>query len=415
MARAIPTKRRLVTTLTLGSGGFTANTRTFVDLSKIQPFLDVGNKSMLARILLKSTVNLTITAGQGALATLFLKSLLDKDLVGPGNYQITTGRRGWHDPLWDVMQYGEVQGIRGADIAASTTSATRTFTQTIDFLEPNSTAPIARCYPVEAFTAPNSGLWLTMRSGLNIKGVNTVTVSSATVKVFVDVFDVAADAVPLPIPVSEFALQTLANDNAPTPGPGKYLRILMANSPIAADNSDPTFGAGNTPPTPDDLSAYTHIDSFGYATNYAVYDEDVDLLMQRVSRDILTEKHSQLSANTGNKSEFRLTDPQENFDGLTRLIPLVYPPKGTDVSNVPTFAAPPRLAANAGNRTGLPQGFFFLCQRFDARSDAMLNALVGAITSSQTGKSILGRSAVVAPTYAGAADYSRAPLVINAK
>lgn len=414
MARAIQTKRRLVATLTLGSN-LNLNTRTFVDLSKIQPFIDVGNKSMLARVLIKTTATLTIPAAQPALPTLFLKALVDKDLIGPGNYQITYGRRGWHDPIWGVMQRGELDGIRGADIAAGTTSAVRTWTQAIDFEEPLLGGQIARCYPVEAFTAPNAGLWLTLRSGFTIKGISSVTVSAAVISVYVDVFDVAADAVPLPIPMSEFALQTLANDINPTPGPGKYLRVVMANSPIAVDNSDPTFGAGNSPPTPDDLSAYTTVDYFGVAANYAVYQEDVSLLMQRVSKDILTEKHSQLASNAGNKSEFRLFDPQENYDGLTRAIPLIYPSKGADLTQVPSYEAPPRLGANGGIRTGLPQGFWFLCQRFDPRSDSMLNALVGAMTASGTGKSILGRTAQIAPGYRGSSDYTRAPLIINAK
>jgi hypothetical protein len=413
MARTIQTKRKLLATYTVG-GNLTLNTSTKIkELQDFQPFINVGNKSMLARVVCKVTATFSIPGSSPALPTLFFKYLLDKSMVGPGNYDVSKDRRGWHDSIWNYMQRGEIDGIRGADIAASTTSATRTWTQQIDFEEPVSSSPMARMYPVEVFRAPNAGLWLTLKSGITIKGV-ALTVTAATVKIYLDVFDVPASAVPIPIPVSEFALQTNTGDFAPSPGPGKYLRLVMSNSPVGGDNSDPTFGAGNTPPTPDDLSSYTHIDSFGYPANYVVLDEDVDVFMQRVMKDVTVERHSQLSSNAGNKSEFRLFDPQESFDGLTRAIPLVYPSKGTDITHVPAFEAPPQLKANGGVRTGLPAGFWFLCQKLDPRTDVMLNAFVGAMSSAGTGKSIIGRNAIVAPGYHGSSDYSRAPLIINA-
>jgi hypothetical protein len=212
--------------------------------------------------------------------------------------------------------------------------------------------------------------------------------------------------VPVPIAVSEFAIQTNLGDLAPSPGPGKYLRIIMANSPVPADN----LGGVAT----DDLAAYTQIDSFGYAGvgNYAVYQEPVERLLQRAMSDISTEKHSQLDDNSGNVSRFRLWDPNENFNGLTMAIPLVYPSKGTDFFNLaPLFSDFPRLHANGDSRVGLPDGFFFLCQRIDARTDQMLNAYLSAIKPVSGQGSLYGRPA----SQAHPGDPSRQVLTVNAK
>jgi len=402
MARTIQTKPRLVTTLTLGSNFF-AGQKQFVDLSQIQPFIDYGNKSMLMRLTFKITAGLTFSASMPALSTLFLKYLLDKELVGPGKFMISQDRRGWHDPLWKYAQRGEIDWIRGLDIPASTTSATRTWYQDIDFEEPLQPGSISRCWPIECFKAPNAGLWLTWKSPVTIKGV-TITTSTLVIQVYADVFDVPAATVPIPLAISEFALQTNSGDVNPTPGIGKYLRVMMANSPVPADNLDGTSA--------DDLSAYTTIDYFGYQNNYAVFQQPVDRWMQAVMKNITVEGHSQLNTNTGNKGEFRLFDPAENFDGFVRAIPLVIPNKGTDVTAVPTFSDYPRLGANGNIRTGLPGGFFFLCQRIEARTDTVLNAAVGALTSASSGKSIIGRPAQQSQGHAGS-DPSRSPLVVN--
>jgi hypothetical protein len=268
----------------------------------------------------------------------------------------------------------------------------------------------ARCYPVEAFKAPNSGLWLTLQSPVTIKGV-ALTISSGWIEVYAHVIDVAPNKVPLPIPVSEFAVRTNSGDVAPSPGPGKYLRVAMANSPVPGDNVDTAFGSGTN--TSDDLSAYTSIESFGVVPNMLTVDHEyVDLLLQRVMRDVSQEQHSQLDNPTGNKGEFRLGDPLENFDGLTRVITLVYPSKGSSLLRAPLFLDYPRLHANNDSRTGLPAGFFFLCQRIDPRSDAMLNALVASLTST-AGKSLLGRQATI--NAAHIADPSRAQMTIDAR
>jgi hypothetical protein len=407
MPQKIQTKDRLVATFTLGQN-LQPNTKTFVDLSKIEPYINFGFKSMLMRLRFKisATWGSITPPGSGALSTLFLKYLLNTEVRGPGNFYITQDRRGWHDYLWEYMQRGEIDWIRGLDIPQAATSATRTWTQAIDFEEPRAKGPISRCWPIEAFRAPNAGLWITWKDNVTIKGFALGAASSVVIKVYAEVFDVPANAVPLPPCISEFAVQTNSGEVNPSPGIGKYVRILMANSPVPDDN----LGGAAT----DDLSAYTVIDYFGLQNNYSVLNADVDQYISLVNQKVAIEQHSQLNTNTGNKGEFRLIDPQENFDGILRAIPLVFPNAGDELLNGPTYADFPKLGANGGNRAGLPAGFFFLCQRVDPRTDAILNATVGALTSSSSNQSVQGRPAQVARGFdVPGIDKSRVPLLIN--
>lgn len=410
MPRVIQTTPRLVDTFTLGAN-LTAGQEKRIELSKVQPFLNPGGKSMVKRIRFKNTATFTITAAQPKLPSLWLKVFLDKKLVGPAGYQIVQSQPGWQDALWEYLQRGEIDWLRCRDIAAGVTSATRTWEQAIDFEEPMTLAPAARFWPLEAFKAAGSALSLTLRATpLTVKGVATVTIASWTTKVYLDVFDVDASMVPLPTLITRYSLATQSGDAKPSPGIGKYLRIAMANSPIPTDNVDTAFGAGGN--TSDDLSSYLTVDSFGYQGNFAVYQEDVDQLIQRKVKELSVEQHSQLDDNSGNKSEFRIGDPQENFDGLVRLIPVLTPSKGyANIANAPRFADMPVLQVNGGSRAGLPGGFFWLCERIDARTDAVLNATVGAMTD-VNGRSLLGRSAKVTPGYN---DPSVAPLLIDAR
>jgi hypothetical protein len=408
MPIVIPTTPRLVKTLTLGSN-LTAGQETKIELSSVQPFVDVGRKSMLKRLRFKVTAAFTITAAQPALASVWLKFFLDKRLVGPANYPIVDKQPGWQDVIWAYLQKGEIDWLRCRDIAAGTTSATRTWEQAIEFEEPAIIGQGARFWPVEAFKAPGSGLYLTLRGPtLTLKGVATITITSCTIQVYADVFDVPANAVSIPTLVTRYSLATMAADATPTPGIGRYLRIVMANSPLATDNVDTTFGAAGG--TADDLSAYTTVESFGYQGAFSVYQEAVDQLIQRKMREISVEQHSQLDNNAGNKSEFRFLDPQENFDGLLHAIPLVTPTRGTqDMQRLPQFADVPRLQANGGSRAGLPAGFNWLCERVDIRTAAVLNATVGALTD-VNGRSALGKNTATARGYT---DPSVAPLTID--
>jgi hypothetical protein len=411
MPRTIETTPRLVATLTLGAG-LTAGTEKYVSLKDVQSFLSPGFKSMLLRLRLVVQVTGTITAAQPALSSLFLKALINKRLVGPANYPIVADQPGWQDSLWQYIVRGEVGWKRCRDIAAGTTAFTRTWEQGIDFEEPNLNSQTARCWPLEAFKAPNSGLYITLRATpLTIKGVAGFTITAATIQVFADVFDVPADQVSIPVPTTRYSIATNAADLNPTPGIGKYLRMMMSNSPIPTDNVDQTFGAATN--TSDDLSAYTTVNSFGYVGNQPVLEEPVDQLLQRKVREVSREPHSQLDNNAGNKGEFRLIDPMESFDGLVRLIPLVTPGRGTSVVDARRFSDFPKLYANGGVRTGLPSGFWWLLERIDNRTDAILNGIVGAMTDIN-GRPILGRSAIVPPHYRGA-DPTIVPLIINAK
>lgn len=404
--KLLKTQRRLIATLTLGSN-LVANTKTFVDMSKIQPFVTVGMKSVLQKIEFELAATITEPASQPALSTLFLKYFLDTELIGPANFPIRQAGRGWMDPIWEYMQRGRIDWIKGADLAANATSSNRTWTQEMDFYEPNTKAPIARCWPVEAFKAGNAGLWVTFKTPIaSIKGVSTLTVTALTLNIYAHVFDVPAATTPIPLLVSEFSVKTNAGDINPTPGIGKYLRVLLANSPVVTDNDGTNA---------DDLSAVANIDYFGLANAYAVYQQPTFLYVQDGNKSIANEQPSQLNVNTGNKGEFRLLDPQQNLDGVLRVIPLIFPDKGSDLTGGPLYNDFPRLGINGNVTAGLPANFYFLCQRVEPRTDAILNATVSALTSASTGKPLIGQQAVVPKGHAvQGADISRVPLLINA-
>lgn len=405
MPRNVKTTRRLIASLTLG-GNLQPGVKTPVDMSKIQPFIQVGNKSMLMKIEFEAIAGFTEPASQPLLHTLSLKYLLDTELVGPAGYIISQARAGWTSPIWEYLQRGRLPWIFGRDIAAGATSATRTFTSEIDFEEPLLNSPMARCWPVEAFRAGGAGLFVTWKTPVTIKGV-TLTTASLTLNIYAHVFDVPANQVPLPVLVSETMTRTNLGDINPSPGIGQYLRLAMALSPVAADND----GVNS-----DDLSAVTQIDYFGMPNRYTVQNQPVVLHLQDLVKLIGTEPPSQLDDNSGNKSEFHLLDPQQNFDGHVRAIPLIWPDKGSNITDGPRYNDYPKLGVNGNVTTGLAAQFWWLAQKVDPRSDEVLNATVGAMTSAQTQQSLVGRSAVVAPGYdVAGADKSRAPLVINAQ
>jgi hypothetical protein len=401
----IKTTRRLVASMVLGSASFAPNVKTFVDMSKIPPFVQVGMKSMLMKLEFQLTATMGFGSSGPAVPTLFLKYLLDTELWGPGNYVITSDRRGWHDSVWQYMQRGRIDWIKGADIPASTSSATRTWTQEMDFEEPNLPSQIARCWPIEAFRAGGAGLYIKYKTPVTIKGA-TITTTALTLNIYAHVFDMPAAAVSLPLLISEFATKTNTGDINPSPGIGQYLRTLMALSPVPADND----GTAS-----DDLSPYTQIDYYGLPNAYTVYQQPVTLHMQDMAKLISTEQPSQLNTNTNNKSEFRLLDPQQNFDGAIRAIPLVWPDKGRDITAGPIYNDKPQLGVNGNVTAGLPANFWFMNQRIDPRTDAILNATVSAMTSASTGQTLLGRVAAIPKAHnVPGVDKSRVPLLINA-
>lgn len=398
------TTRRKIASLVLGSAALPANTKTAVDMTKIPPFVQVGMRSVMMKLEFKLTATFTEPASQPLLQTLYLKSLLDTELVGPAGFIITAARKGWHDPIWEYMQRGRIDWIKGINLPAAGTAATRTWTQEIDFEEPLTSSPLARCWPVEAFKAGGAGLFVTYKTPYTIKGV-ALTTTSLTLDIYAHVFDVKASEVPIPILVSELAVKTNGGDINPSPGIGQYLRILMSLAPVPADND----GTAS-----DDLSAYTTIDYFGLQNAYAVYQQPVPLYMQDLNKQIATEQPSQLNVNTGNQSEFRLLDPQQNFDGAIRAIPLVYPQKGSNIFNGPIYNDFPRLGANGDVTAGLPLNFWWLLQRLEPRTQAVFNATVGAMTSVSTNRSLLGANGKIPSGLVGQADVSRLPMIVDA-
>lgn len=407
MAVKFKTKRRLVASLVMGSSGFSANTRTFVDMSKIPTFQTVGMKSMLMKLEFELVGSFTHAASQPLLNTLFLKYGLNTELWGPGNFIISQDRRGWMDPIWEYAQRGRIDWIKGQDVAASTTSYSRTWTQEMDFEEPMLKSTIARCWPVEAFRAGNAGLYVTWKTPFGpIDGVSAVTTTALTINIYAHVFDIPASQLFLPILVREFAIKTDSGVLHPTPGIAQFLRCLLAESPVAADNDGTVL---------DDLSAITSLDYFGLPNAYTVYQQPTVLHMQDMNKLISTEQPSQLNTNTGNKSEFRLLDPQQNFDGHIRAIPLIWPDKGANLTDGPTYNDKPLLGINGDVSGGLPGNYWFLCQTVEPRTDVVLNATMAALTSSSSGQSLIGARAAVAPGYnVAGADLSRVPLLVNA-
>lgn len=407
MAVKFKTKRRLVASLVAGTSQFQLNTRTFVDMSKIPTFQTVGMKSMLMKLEFKMTASCTLAASQPLLNTLFLKYGLNTELWGPGNFIISQDRRGWMDPIWQYAQAGRIDWIKGQDVAAATTSFSRTWTQEMNFEEPQLKSSIARCWPIEAFRAGNAGLYVTFKSPFGpIDGVSAVTTTAITIDIYAHVFDIPASNLFLPILVREFAVKTDGGVLHPTPGIGQYLRCLLALSPVAADNDGTVL---------DDLSAITSLDYFGLPNAYTIYQQPTVLHMQDMNKLISNEQPSQLNTNTGNKSEFRLLDPQQNFDGHIRAIPLIWPDKGANITDGPIYNDKPLLGINADVSAGLPGNYYFLCQTVEPRTDVVLNATMAALTSSSSGQSLIGARVAPAPGYnIPGQDQSRIPLLVNA-
>jgi len=176
--------------------------------------------------------------------------------------------------------------------------------------------------------------------------------------------------------------------------------------------------------TADDLSGYTTVNSFGYAGNYTIVNKSVDQLLRQFVEEISTEPHqpfvpaaSPTTASPTQKSEAQLLNPLENVDGLTRVIPLVYPKRGSDIAGIPRwFGAKPVTVLNNDATAGIPASVDMLYQRVQPSTDAWRTAIVGAL-----GDAVLQRKLIVPVGYsrngavAPGIDEKRIPLIIDAR
>lgn len=417
----VPVRRAKMATMVLGANGYNADANSRVDLTAWDGWRSptTGKKPMLLTLEFKFTGDFTTANGDAALRSLFLMYMLDiVSMKGPGGIEIIRGAKGWHRYLYNYLNKGEIRGFRPRNIAANGSGTlghnTRTVSMYLDFVEHKARNPYFRCWPLECFTSKSGGAELTLfqksAAQLLFTGGAAVHlgVPTGTLEIWAHIWDVPATQVIIPAIVLESSQTGDARVN-PTPGAGAYLRLMMANSPNGGDNGQ----AADV----DDLSAYTTLNSFGYQNRYVVQgDEGLDLYMQRISEAITDEQHSQLDDPTGNKAEYMLLNPVENFDGHVRAIPFVTPRNGEDITEAPIFTDDPKLTANGNSRAGLPVSITWLTQTVQPRTNAQLQAIINSMTSlrgtkitAQARPFTQGGRAI----YAGA-DPSRVPLMIDA-
>jgi hypothetical protein len=412
----VPVRRAKMATLVLGANGYNADANSRVDMTAWDGWRSpvAGKKPMLLALEFKLVGDFTTANGDAALASLYLQYMLDiVSLKGPGGIEIIRGAKGWHRWLYNYMKKGEIRGVRPRNIAANSSGAlghnARTVTMYVDFVEHKARNPYFRCWPAECFTSKSGGAELTLFQKSTAQSLFTggslvhLGLPTVTVEIWAHLWDIDARRMIIPAVILEASQPGDARLN-PTPGLGAYLRIMMANSPAPADNTN----AADI----DDLSSYSVLNSFGYQNRYLIQgDEGLDLYMQKVSDEITEEQHSQLDDPTQNKAEYMLFNPSENRRGNVPAIPFVYPRNGQDITDAPIFTDDPKLTANGNSRAGLPASITWLTETIVPRTNAMLKSILSSMTT------LRGTSITATPRvpqgYAGA-DSSRVPLVVDA-
>jgi hypothetical protein len=411
----VPSRRVKMATLTLGSG-LNADADTRIDLTGFDGWRPAksNRKAVLLALELEVSGDFATTDGSAKLGNLFLNYMLDPtSLKGPGGVElINPTSRGWHRPFYNYMQQGEMRGLFTRDIAANSSGSlahhTRTMNMFLDFVEHRSPDPYARCWPAECFFTKGTGaeFIVKMKSAAQILFLSSAAVHlsfpSGTLTVYAHLSDVPANRLRIPSMLLERAINGDSRTN-PTPGPGAYTRLLIANSPAPADNP-----GGED----DDLSDYTQIDYFGYAGNYGIWKEDVAGYVQRVSDEISEEPRPQLDDPTSYRSDAYILNPLSNFDGHLRALVLQYLRSGDTLSASRVYADEPKLGANGDSRTNLPQAINFITQEPIARTSGMMSAILSTITRASNGQP-LNRTPILDPRYKSA-DPSRSPWIVDA-
>jgi len=114
-------------------------------------------------------------------------------------------------------------------------------------------------------------------------------------------------------------------------------------------------------------------------------DEPTDVSIRRFELEIVDpiEPKPPAPPVSTNKLEFRAASPSASADGRTRMLPLIYPRRGQDISDAPRFESNPTLKVN--NTAVVPYtSVDFLVQRVMPRSQAMLNAYLTALGAKDT-------------------------------
>lgn len=397
--KQLPRKLYKIGSYVMGStSGFSGNKWFDIILDNLPEYLIPGNKAYVEEFELKLTMTFGTLANDPALQSIFLNNTVDTEVYGPGSFRISS-RKGWHDPLWAAIQDGRVYGARCLDLpttGGSPGSYTRTFTKHIRFVDDFMSSRFARCIPAIAFAKAAGKLRVFVHAAAEaIKGLAGLSVSACTIDLFAHLIDIPAQHCIMPVLVEEQSNDGIKDTN-PGPDIGAYMRLVMANGPQFASG-----GWANT----DDLSAYTSLDLFGDPGNYTIIDRPVDLHMRQVNEDLsqqggdphqfMTAAATPGAATPVQKSEFRVYDPVENFDGKLRGIPLVYQRYGADIADIPRwYGKKPTLKANNNSPTGLPPSVDVLYQRVVARDQKWITSIMGAVSPRAT-----GRNLVVPPGY----------------
>jgi hypothetical protein len=372
------TKQYRLGSYVLGTGAFTANKWLDISLQNLPEYILPGNKAIVTEIEMKVSLTATTLANDQALAGMFLHYLVDWEFYGPGGQRFRQ-RKGWHDYLWNALQDGRVLGLRAAALpttGGSPGSYARTFSKHMRFTEDVLSSRYAACIPSIALAKSGGKLRVFVHNsaeGVRPGGAGPLGLgcSAAQLDIFVHLLDVPATDVPVPVFLEEMSIDGILDLN-PGPDIGDYLRVAIANGPA--------FGATQW----DDLSAYTNIDYFGVAGNYRIIDSPVDLWYREFHKQVTDEVESHQLVDpipATQKAEYRLLDPSENSDGKLRALPLIYPRKGSDISESARYrGAKPTAKFNNNVRTGLPASIDFLVHRVQPRDDKMTAAIVSALS-----------------------------------
>jgi hypothetical protein len=308
----------------------------------------------LAKLKLKVKLTYTSVDNDPAVPGYLFAKFVDTMLEG-GDHYVDSKRQGYHHALRKYQRDGQFSGLTAPDQGADDAgSHTRTFDIVIDFDEPN-LGP-HRFFRMKPCTWYRSGeIQLVVHEELTLNGAD-VTLTDCEITPTVEIIDFPLSAIPIPTFVNETFKPNRGKDSRPSPGSGKFLRLLAALDPSTATFSD-------------DLSTVETIEFGTDGGSGMIIPKNTDVIHwvqqwnERYSADPKI-----FSTLTGQQEYLRFLDPTANASGKLHAIPLVHPLRGHSIKDAPSWGvSAPEVFINRDDRSGTPEAYDFIADEVSGR------------------------------------------------
>lgn len=370
-------------------------------LAKLPSRNDFGD-GIVTGIVIKCEGTVGTLANDPAISAYRLQRLLDWQLTGAQANDVWVDRKGWHDAVREYVQFGKFARETCADITATGAggpgSYARTWVKRMSFVEPFAANPFERCLPSK-FIAKGMLRFLPHISAQLIGGASP-KLDDLTLTVYVYILDVPSNAIPIGARVLERSVAVPVVPE-PSPGPGKFLRVLAALDPATATYAD-------------DLSSIDTIDFGEPQGGYTAYRRDVDEAIASWCEKNARDPKPFESTPVARQEYFRFGDPLANASAKLHFLPLVAPDRGDGVVRAPAWMSAPSLRINNDDTTGVPANITLLIDEVAPRTDKFVQDVMESLRPGLSGRFSSQALMARAGGYGGAPDARYVPLLVDA-